>query len=153
MLMNSSQMLVTRALAASTCRHSFLAQLLDSAADADSLGAWQGSGQLRSENGDANSDLETDTGKHQHQSQPAPQAQTDQPGQQFSSARAGTSVWYRERLLEPLFPSARVSVLVFLFIMLTMKRDRGLTDSVMDMSLCLIAKAVLPAGNLLPSPW
>ena len=87
---------------------------------------------------------------------PQPGPQTAPAGQQpgtGTSARPGSAEWYRERLLRPLCAGARVSVLVFLFILLTLKRDRGLTDSAMDIMLCLMAKAALPADNCLPPSW
>ena len=80
---------------------------------------------------------------------------SEQPGGADAAANhlPGRAGWFRERLSEPLFPGAGMTLLSFCYVLLTMKRQHRVRNNFFNELLCLLAKSVFPANNCAPPSW
>lgn len=66
------------------------------------------------------------------------------------SAPTKNTLWYQERCYQPLYPGCQVSLIQAIYVLLTIRQEKMLSDVCFDMML-RFASFILPEGHLLPS--
>lgn len=81
------------------------------------------------------------------------EAAEDEQADDSAPDRSGTAAWYRSRQHQPVSPSASLTVLQYCYVLLNLKRRHRARNNLCSELIYLLARCVLPAGNIAPPSW